>query len=57
MLIDIINKKRRVVRLVKKDLSSVKNEHMFKLKWIDFHHVCNLILVGNNKSISTHQNI
>ena len=57
MLIDIINKKRRGVRLVKKDLSSVKNEHMFKLKWIDFHHVCNLILVGNNKSISTHQNI
>lgn len=30
---------------------------MFKLKWIDFHHVYNLVLVGNNKSISKHQNI
>ena len=30
---------------------------MFKLKWIDFHHVCNLFLVGNDKSISKHQNI
>ena len=24
---------------------------------IDFHHVCNLFLVGNDKSISKHQNI
>ena len=32
-------------------LSSIKNELMFKLKWIDFHHVCNLFLVGNDKSI------
>ena len=53
---EIINKKRRI-RLVKKDLSSVKNELMFKLKWIDFHHVCNLFLVGNDRSISKHQNI
>ena len=53
---EIINKKRRG-RLVKKDLSSVKNELMFKLKWIDFHHVCNLFLVGNDRSISKHQNI
>ena len=30
---------------------------MFILKWIDFHHVCNLFLVGNDKSISKHQNI
>ena len=31
---------------------------MFKLKWIDFHHVCNLFLVGSNdRSISKHQNI
>ena len=49
---EIINKKRRV-RLVKKDLSSVKNELMFKLIWIDFH----LFLVGNIRSISKHQNI
>ena len=50
-------KKKRRVWLVKKDLSSVKNELMLKLKWIDFHHVCNLVLVGNCKSISKHQNI
>ena len=30
---------------------------MFKLKWVDFHHVCNLFLVGNDRSISKHQNI
>ena len=30
---------------------------MFKLKWIGFHHVCNLFLVGNDRSISKHQNI
>ena len=53
---EIINKKRRV-RLVKKDLSTVKNELMFKLEWIGFHHVCNLFLVGNGRSISKHQNI
>ena len=47
---EIINKKGRV-RLVKKDLSSVK------LKWIDFLHVCNLFLVGNDRTISKHQNI
>ena len=35
---EIINQK-NLVRLVKKDLSSVKNELMFKLKWIDLHHV------------------
>ena len=45
----IINKK-RYVRLTEKDLSLVKNEFMFKLNWIDFHHVCNLSLVGNDKS-------
>ena len=30
---------------------------MFKLKWIDFHHVCNIFLVGSDGSISKHQNI
>ena len=47
---EIIIKKGRV-RLVKKDLSSVK------LKWIDFLHVCSLFLVGNDRTISKHQNI
>ena len=50
----IINKTRRL-KLVEKDLLSVKNELMCKLKWIDFHHVCNLFLTGNDKSISKHQ--
>ena len=53
---EVIIKERRA-RLVKNDLSSIKNELMFKLKWIDFHHVCNLFLVGNDRSISKHQNI
>ena len=30
---------------------------MSKLKWFDFHHVCNIFLVGNDRSISKHQNI
>ena len=54
--LEIINKKRCVI-LFEKDLSSVKNEVMLKLKWIDFHHVWNLFLVVNDKSISKHQNI
>ena len=53
---EIINKK-RCFKLMEKDLLSVKNELIFKLKWIDFHHVCNLFLTGNDKSISKHQNI
>ena len=53
---EIINKKRRF-KLVEKNLLSVKNELMFKLKWIDFHHVCNLFLTGNDRSISKHQKI
>ena len=52
---EIVNKKIRV-RLVKKDLSSVKNQLTFKLKWTDFH-VCNLLLVDNDWSISKHKNI
>ena len=43
------------MRLVKRDWSSFKNELLFKLKWIDFHHVCNLFLVVNDKSISKYQ--
>ena len=54
--LEIINKKRRF-KLVEKDLLLVKNELMFKLKWIDFHHICNLFLTGNDKSISKHQKI
>ena len=50
-----INKKRRV-RLVQKDLSSAKNELIFRLKRIDFH-VRKLFLVGNDRSISKYRNI
>ena len=49
--------KKRRIRSVNKDLSTIKNELMFKLKWIGFHHVCNLFSVDNNRSISKHQNI
>ena len=51
----LINK--RCVRLVKKDLSLFKNDLMFKSKLIDFHHIFNPFLVGNDRSISKHQNI
>ena len=30
---------------------------MFNLKRIDFHHVCNLFLVGNDGSFCKHENI
>ena len=49
--------KKRCVRLVKKDLSSFKNDLMFKSKLIDLHHIFNPFLVGNVRSISKHQNI
>ena len=32
------------------------NELQFKLKWIGFHHVCNLFLVDNKKRISKYKN-
>ena len=47
---------RRRIVLVKKDLSSVKNELIFRLRRTDFH-ACKLFLVGNDRSISKHQNI
>ena len=30
---------------------------MCKLKWIDFNHVCNLFLSGNDKALRKHQEI
>ena len=30
---------------------------MCKLKWIDYNHVCNLFLLGNNKALRKHQKI
>lgn len=40
-----------------KDVLYVKEELLLNLKWIDFHHVCILILVGTDKSISKRQKI
>ena len=42
-----MNKKRHI-KLVQKDLLSVKSELIFKLKWTDSHHVCNLFLIRNH---------
>ena len=51
---EISNKKRRA-RLLKKDLQSTRNDLMCKLKWIDFNHLCNLFLLGNDKALRKHQ--
>ena len=53
---EISNKKRRA-RLLRKDLQSVRNDLMSKLKWIDFNHLCNLFLLGNDKALRKHQKI
>lgn len=31
------------------------NELMYKLTWIDFNHMCNLLLLGNDKALWKHQ--
>ena len=49
---DISNKKRRPI-LLNKELLSASN----KLKWIDFNHVCNLFLLGNDNALRKHQRI
>ena len=53
---EISNKKRRA-RLLKKDLQSARNDLMCKLTWIDFNHVRNLFLLGNDKVLRKHQKI
>ena len=39
---------------LQKKVSLVKEERMVNLKYLDIHHICNLLLVDNNKSISKH---
>ena len=53
---EVSNKKRRL-RTLKRDLSSVRHELSLKLSFIDLNHVCNLFLIGNDKAISKHQKI
>ena len=52
-----ISNKKRCPRLLKKDLQSARNELMCKLEWINFNHVCNLFLLGNDKALRKHQKI
>ena len=52
-----ISKKKRRARLLKKDLLFARNDLTCKLRWIDFDHVCNLFLLGNNKALRKHQKI
>ena len=49
------NKKRRS-RLLKKDLLSAVNDLMYKLKWIDFNHVCNLFFEATIKLFENTKN-
>ena len=46
-----ISNKKRHARLLKKNLLSARNDLMCKLRWIDFNHVCNLFLLGNDKAL------
>ena len=52
-----ISYKKRCAWLLKKDFLSARNDLMCKLKWIDFNHVCNLFLLGNDKALQKHQKI
>ena len=49
-----IPNKRRCARLLKKDLLYARNDLICKLKWIDFNHVCNSFLLGNDKALRKH---
>ena len=53
---EIYNKNRRA-RLLKKDLLFTRNDLMYKLRWIDFNHVRNLFLLGNDKALRKHQKV
>ena len=45
-----ISNEKRHASLLKKDLQSARNDLICKLKWINFNHVCNLFLLGNDKA-------
>ena len=47
--------KKKSSRTLRRDLSSVRNELSLKLSFVDLNHVCNLFLIGNDKTISKHK--
>ena len=51
---EMVNKKNDL-NAAKNHLAEVKKNLMKELSWIDYHHVCNLFLVGNDKAISKHK--
>ena len=53
---EISNQKRNLI-ILRRDLTSVRNELSLKLSFIDLNHVCNLFLIGNDKAILKHQQI
>ena len=50
-----ISNKKRSLRTLRRDLTSVRNELSLKLSFIDLNHVCNLFLIGNDKAILKQQ--
>ena len=52
-----ISNKKRSLRTLRRDLTSVRNELSLKLSFIDLNHVCNLFLIGNDKAILKHKQI
>ena len=54
LLMQDIMIKKRIVTLVMKNVSLIRNILIFKFKWVDFHRICNLFL---NESFCGHQNI
>ena len=53
---EMSNKKRKL-RTLRRDLTSVKNKISLKLSFTDSNHICNLFLVGNAKAILKHKQI
>ena len=53
---EISNEKRKL-RILRKDLRSVRNERSLKLSSIDLNRFCNVFLTENHKAISKHKQI
>ena len=52
-----ISNKKRNLRTLGRDLTSVRNELSLKLSFIDLNHVCKLFLIGIDKAILKHKQI
>ena len=52
-----ISNKKRNLRTLRRDLTSVRNELSLKLSFIDLNHVCNLFLIGNDEAILKHSKL